>query len=210
MAQFNAPVLTTRGLALMTKAQAGECQIEFTKIAGGDGTWGSTDLTSATALINKVQESGFTSVAVVNGSTIDIVGILSNIKLTEAYFVREIGFFAKEKSDTAGTTEVLYAIMIAPTPSPLPAYNGVSPQTLELETYLTVSGAETVTIDGATGALASAEDVRNLIKRVDYLESLVNPIITTGKVTIPATTLSGDNLVTLSGDTLNFTKKIGG
>lgn len=36
---FNNAIMTDHGAALLTKAQAGECRIEFTRIAVGDGIY---------------------------------------------------------------------------------------------------------------------------------------------------------------------------
>lgn len=58
----------------------------------------------------------------------------------------------------------------------------------------------------------SVDPVQNKVvaKEFKALEGLLNSIITTGKVTVQAVTKPGDNLVTKGGDTLVFTKKIGG
>ena len=39
MANFNAAILTAKGIALLAKAQAGQTNIQFTKAASGDGSY---------------------------------------------------------------------------------------------------------------------------------------------------------------------------
>lgn len=158
MADFNSVVLTERGIALMTKAIAGECTTEFTKIQSGDGVW-STSLSRATSLKNVRQEFGVSRAYVVNESTVAVLGVLSNLNLSEGYYVREYGIFACEEGKES-STEVLYAIVTASEPDYMPPYNSVQPQTMELETYLAVANASNVTIKTGTGALASAEDLQ--------------------------------------------------
>lgn len=208
MADFNSVVLTERGIALMTKAIAGECTTEFTKIQAGDGVW-STSLSQATSLKNVRQEFGVSRAYVVNESTVAVLGVLSNLNLSEGYYVREYGIFACEEGKES-STEVLYAIVTASEPDYMPPYNSVQPQTMELETYLAVANASNVTIKTGTGALASAEDLQKLADNVSYLSRLVQSIASTGKISLLLTTEDGNNLTTESGKTLIATKKIGG
>lgn len=208
MADFNSVVLTERGIALMTKAIAGECTTEFTKIQSGDGVW-STSLSQATSLKNVRQEFGVSRAYVVNESTVAVLGVLSNLNLSEGYYVREYGIFACEEGKES-STEVLYAIVTASEPDYMPPYNSVQPQTMELETYLAVANASNVTIKTGTGALASAEDLQKLADNVSYLSRLVQSIVSTGKISLLLTTEDGNNLTTESGKTLIATKKIGG
>lgn len=212
MANFNSVVLTDKGIALMTKAGAGKCQIEFTKVQSGDGTWGSGEsLSAATALKSVKQEAGVSRAAVVNGSTVSILGVFSNKDLTAGYYFREYGIFACEKG-AEKSTEVLYAIITAKDNAAdyMPPFNSISPQTMEMELYIAVANASEVTIKLGTGALASAEDLVNLTAKVEYLENLINQIITTGRATVPLVTGNGDELVTGKGETLTATKQIGG
>ncbi len=166
MAQFNPVTLTDKGIALMTKATAGECTIEFTKVQAGDGTW-SGSLQSATALRSKKQEFSVSRVRRINDNTVSLLGVLSNLSLTTGYYVREYGVFACEKGKES-TTEVLYAIVTAKDGMAdyMPPYNSISPQIIENETYIAVANASSVTIKLDTGALASAADLNQLINDV--------------------------------------------
>ena len=166
MAQFNAVTLTRLGIALITKANAGQCQIEFTKVQAGDGTWAAGSLQNAAALKSKKQEFGVSSVKKVNDSTVALLGVLSNQALTTGYYVKEYGIFAREKNNAS--TEVLYAIITAQDGKEdyMPPFNSISPQIIEMETYVSVANADSVTITLGTGAIASAADLNQLINDV--------------------------------------------
>lgn len=170
MAQFNQLVLTTKGIALITKALAGDCKIKFTKMQSGDGDW-ATDLTEATALKSEKQEIGISEIKAVNDTTVDMLAILSNSDLTEGYYIKEIGIFGAEDG-SEDTTEVLYGIVTSVDGKAdyMPPYNSISPQTMEIETLVTVANASDVTIKTGTGALASADTVEKLSDDVDAMK----------------------------------------
>lgn len=172
MAQFNSVTLTRLGIALITKANAGQCQIEFTKVQAGDGTWAAGSLQNASALKAKKQEFGISSVKKVNDSTVSLLGVLSNQNLTTGYYVKEYGIFAREKDNAS--TEVLYAIITAEDGKEdyMPPFNSISPQIIEMETYVSVANADSVTITLSTGAIASADDLNKLISDVGTLSDL--------------------------------------
>ncbi|WP_105302711.1 phage tail protein [Anaerolactibacter massiliensis] len=167
MAQFNSVVMTNRGIALITKALAGQCTIEFTKVQAGSGTWSTSALQGATALRQNKQEFGVSRVRKVNDSTISLLGVLSNLQLTHGYYVNEFGIFACEAGKQS-STECLYAIVTAVDGQAdyMPPYNSVSPQLIEIETYVAVANAEQVSVKLDTGAIASAADLNQLINDV--------------------------------------------
>lgn len=178
MAQFNQMVPTKVGLALLAKAQAGECKIVITKAVSGDGEW-TTDLSDATALKSQKQSFGISSKEIQNDTTVNIKAIISNQNLNEGYYIREYGIMAAEADESEESetgyvagTEVLYAILTAQEDKAdyLPPYNSISPQTITMETLITVASAAEVTILAGTGAYALADDLNALEGRVDEAE----------------------------------------
>ena len=70
MANFNAAVLTAKGIALLAKAQAGQTSIEFTKAASGDGSYDTDEpLLAVEALKAQRQEFPINKVSVANDAT---------------------------------------------------------------------------------------------------------------------------------------------
>ena len=178
MAQFNQMVPTKVGLALLAKAQAGECKMVITKAVSGDGEW-TTDLSDATALKSQKQSFGISSKEIQNDTTVNIKAIISNENLSEGYYIREYGIMAAEADESEESetgyvegTEVLYAILTAQEDKAdyLPPYNSISPQTITMETLITVASAAEVTILAGTGAYALADDLNALEGRVDEAE----------------------------------------
>ena len=172
MAQFNQLVLTTQGISLITKALAGDCKIKLTKVQAGDGDW-TTSLVDATALKSMKQEFGISEIKVANDATVDVLAILNNLNLSEGYYVKEVGIFGAEEGHE-DSTEILYGIVtaVADKADYMPPYNSISPQTMEIETLVTVANASEVTIKAGTGALAAADTVNQLSKDVGSVAAL--------------------------------------
>lgn len=146
---FNEAVLTTKGIALLAKAQAGECTIELTKAASGSGSYDDDDdLQSMTALKNQQQEFDITGVYTQNETNVYVKFIITNNPdsgaLTTGYYVTEVGIFATDPDEG----EILYAIATAIEDQwdYMPSYNSYLPATITVEFLIEVSNASEVTI----------------------------------------------------------------
>lgn len=164
---FNEAVLTTKGIALIAKAQAGLCTIHLTKAEAGDGSYApGEDLKAQTALKNSRQAFPLNAVRTQNVTNVYVKFIITNKpesggNLEHGYYVKEVGLFATDPDEG----EILYAIATAAENQwdYMPAYNNLLPSTITLEFLTEVSNAESVTItmpdevemyllDRATGA----------------------------------------------------------
>lgn len=165
MARFKKAVITEKGLALVTKVQMGSTTLKFTKIATGAGSYGDEDVSTQTGLREKKQEFSLSSISVVDNDTVKIRTVISNAGLAEGYYIREIGLFAQDPDEG----EILYSLAVAYDGQwdYLPAESEVSPSTINLDTFSSVANASTVTIQGGTGAYASAADLEALRKLVE-------------------------------------------
>ena len=163
MARFKKAVITEKGLALVTKVQMGSTTLKFTKIATGAGSYGDEDVGNRTELKDKKQEFSLSSISVVDNDTVKLRAVISNAGLETGYYIREIGLFAQDPDDG----EILYSLAVAYDGQwdYLPAESEVSPATINLDTFSSVANASTVTIQGGTGAYASAEDLENLAEK---------------------------------------------
>ena len=147
---FQEAVLTRKGIALLTKAQAGKCNIILTKAAAGNGSYSSgEEISELTDLKAKKQTFQLTTVTVQNQSNVFVKFIMSNKQdtgnLVNGYYVKEIGIYAQDPDEG----EILYAIAIGVENQWdfMPAYNDLLPSTITVDFLIEVSNAENVTIE---------------------------------------------------------------
>ena len=159
MAKFNTAVITNKGKALITKAQAGLASIQFSKIATGNGSYtGSENLESAVELKTKKQEFPISSLSIINENQVSLKSVISNTGLETGYYIKEIGLYAVDPDDGI----ILYSITTAVLNQwdYLPAYGSDNLATISLEISSTVSNTNTVSIVEIQGVYALAEDLQ--------------------------------------------------
>lgn len=201
MPNFNRAVITEKGLALNTKANAGQTSILFTKAATGSGIYTEEqDMSKVTAIKEQQQTFDFVKKEIENRHTVVLRVIINNEDLEEGYQIREFGLFAEDPDEG----EILYSIATAVEgqADTLPAYSENGLVTMTVDSYVTVSNAENVSITIEEGTYALQEDMDALEDRVDDLEKDVakNTNALAGKadrsvllsVTIPAMAWTGD------------------
>jgi len=174
-------VMTNKGAELLTKAQAGEAKIEFTRLVTGSGSYQEAEKTfeylqERTGLRVLKQSFMPSSVTTVPPRSVLIKALITNHpvsgqELAEGYYINEMGLYAKEK-DGDSSTEVLYSITVTTGANGdfMPPYNGYSPAEIQQEYYATVSNTAQVTIISGQGAVALADDLADTNRRVDELE----------------------------------------
>lgn len=146
---FNEAVLTTKGIALLAKAQAGRCAIKLTKAETGSGSYArGEDLKARTALKSRMQTFPLNTVRTQNATNVYVKFIITNKQeggnLAQGYYVKEVGLFATDPDEG----EILYAIATAVENQwdYMPSYNNLLPSTITLEFLTEVSNAANVTI----------------------------------------------------------------
>lgn len=169
---YDDAVVTDPGLQLLNRAQAGEAQIQFTRIVVGDGTYteGEKDpqvLGRSTSLKSARDSYALSSVEVASATSVKVTALITNQDpvtaeaiVTEGYCINEMGLYAKER-DGDSSTEVLYSITTAKDGlgDYMPPYNGHSPAQITHEYYVTVSNAAEVTINLAGAGAAMLAEV---------------------------------------------------
>lgn len=177
---FKNAVMTNKGAELLSKAQAGQVKLEFTRMVTGSGSYQEAEKTDealqeATGLKEERQGFAPSSVSVYTPRSVLIKALITNYpvggpELTEGYYINEIGLFAKEK-DGGSDTEVLYSISVTTGIKGdfMPPYNGYSPAEIIQEYYATVSNSAEVTIVRGLGAAALAEDLDAANQRISEL-----------------------------------------
>lgn len=104
MALFKNMIITNKGMALYTKAQAGK-PIIFSKIKVGSGQIGTQNPATLTTLVHEEMDVSITSITPKTDlKTAVIIGNVTNENVTEAVYICEIGLYATDPDEG----EILY------------------------------------------------------------------------------------------------------
>jgi len=156
MADFKGTILTTAGRNLLAKALTG-AKLEFTKVQLGDGVWDeSVNPESLTSLVNPKLDLPINDFETIGDGTVRLRVLLTNTGLTEGFFTRELGIFAKDP-DTG--EEVLYSVAYAENPDYIPS-DGVTKVENVFDVYTVIANAQNVTaVISDTVVLATKQDI---------------------------------------------------
>lgn len=177
---FNNAIMTDSGAALLTRAQAGACKMEFTRIAVGDGIY--TEKEKVPGILQQQNELkslrnayALSDISVNNTYSVKVTALISNqdpvtgeALITSGYYINEMGLYARE-ADNEAAPEVLYSIAVVSgeTGDFIPPYNGFNPVQIIQDYYATVNNSADVTLLVGSGAVALAEDLLELKEKVD-------------------------------------------
>lgn len=145
MGVYQKAIVTDKGNALLAKAVAGVCHMQFTKIAlGSDKLTG--DLASKVSIGSIKQSSQIATAVIQNDTTVSLEAPFENKELKEGYYIRNIGLYAMDPDEG----EILYSISVADeskaTANWMPAYSGVYVHTLLIELVTSVTHASEVEV----------------------------------------------------------------
>lgn len=177
---FNNAIMTDSGAALLTRAQAGACKMEFTRIAVGDGIYTEEEkepgiLQQQNELKSPRNAYALSDISVNNTYSVKVTALISNQNpvtgealITSGYYINEMGLYARE-ADNEAAPEILYSIAVVSgeTGDFMPPYNGFNPVQIIQDYYATVNNSADVTILVGSGAVALAEDLLELKEKVD-------------------------------------------
>lgn len=170
MSKYKNVVMTKKGQDLLLSTQTGECDLEFTRVAAGDGTYeNEEELFQRLSMLNEKQSFPIGSFCK-EGDKLLIRFIASNsgqegeTGLQTGYYMREIGIFAREKG---GENEVLYGIALAEEPVYMPPYNEASPITATFSIYIYIGGCENVTLRADSTAYVSVQDLEEVENEIN-------------------------------------------
>ena len=185
MAQYRNAVMTQNGAALLNKAQAGLCKIEFTRMSTGDGTFSESEkspeeLRKMTDLKSHKQSFAFDSIKYRDDTTVELKASITNHNdtqtLSEGYYIQEIAVFAREAGEE--DTEILYSIAVADSPDFMPPYNGKNPMLIIQRYYVTVDDSKSAfTVPSHYGAdlEAAKQEVEKVLK--EYFDEVYRKTI---------------------------------
>ena len=95
MANYPKILMTTRGLSLISEANATNQALIFTKIMLGDGDIGEDSIRNLTALKNPKMELTLSGGTNLGNGQFQIRASCSNAGLNTGFFAREVGVYAK-------------------------------------------------------------------------------------------------------------------
>ena len=157
-------VITNSGQELMSKLIAGTTTATFTKIAGSDHDYSGISLEDITELEDVKQTALISKVSRTDLTIVEVLAALDNSSLTEGYYVRALGLYAKDGDGT----EILYAISIEPTaPDYLPAFSGKTVSSITYRLITKVDNSEQVTLEVNPGAFPTIEQVDNIQRMIE-------------------------------------------
>lgn len=172
---FNSAIITNNGARLLTRAQAGETKIEFTRMAVGNGDYSASE--KVLEVLQEMQELKspknsypLSAAEIYSDHSVKITALITNQDpVTEqtlidvGYFINEIGLYAREK-DKEDSTEVLYSVAVTAGENGdfMPPYNGYNPVHIIQDYYATVNNSAEVTIQAGTGAVVLIDDFLKL------------------------------------------------
>ena len=171
---FNNAVMTNAGARLLTRAQAGEIKIEFTRIATGNGSYTAAEKTldalqKRTALKSLKNSYPLSDIDIFSDYSVKVTALITNqdpvtgqTLVNAGYYINEMGQSAKVK-DGASSTEVLYSITTTAGDNGdfMPPYNGYNPAQITQDYFATVNNSAEVTIN-STGAALLVEDANKI------------------------------------------------
>lgn len=173
MSKYKNVVLTKKGQDLLLRTQTGECDLEFTRVAAGDGEYESEEALSDRLSMLVEKQSFAISSFTRAGDKLLLRFIASNSGaeggsgLQTGYHMREIGIFAREKD---GEDEILYGIALAEEPVYMPPYNEASPITATFSIYIYIGECENVSLRADPTAYVSVQDIHILTgQEIDVL-----------------------------------------
>ena len=199
MAQpFRYAAMTKEGIKLLNNAQSGECVMEFTRIAVGDGQYSESEknraeLEKMNALKHEKAYYDILSKKKQNDNAIILTTNISNYDveegkalITEGFYINEIAVFAREKDSE---NEVMYSIAVVDGENGdyMPPYNGYNPAQIIQSYLVSVNNAEEAKIAVQPGAYALQQDLidtqKELEKVKESTESIANALLDKDAVT---------------------------
>lgn len=182
MAQYTGMILTKKGRDLQAKAEAG-ATLSLTKVKIGDGQLGQgQSLEDLNDLINPLKTLAISSIQAENGGLCRIRTNITNLGITQGFYVREVGLFATDPD----VGEILYAITTATSADYLPPEGGVTVVNNQFDIIVVVGNASTIKATISTSGFVNRDDYIDQIEDVtSYAQyaTQTNQTILSGVVT---------------------------
>lgn len=164
---MNDMVITNQGHELIAKMIAGTSTATFTKIQTSSHDYSTDTLENLTSLYDVKQEVLVSSVSRTDTALVEVLAAVANTDLTEGYYVKALGLFAKDSDDN----EILYAVAIdTENPDYMPEYGGKTVSGISYRLNTKVDKSEQVTIEVNPAATPTMEQVQEIMTEVTVHE----------------------------------------
>lgn len=164
---MNDMVITNQGHELIAKMIAGTSTATFTKIQTSSYDYSTETLENLTSLYDVKQEVLVSSVSRTDTVLVEVLAAVENTDLTEGYYVKALGLFAKDSDDN----EILYAVAIdTENPDYMPEYGGKTVSGISYRLNTKVDKSEQVTIEVNPAATPTMEQVQEIMTEVTVHE----------------------------------------
>lgn len=172
---FNNAIMTNAGARLLTRAQAGQAKIQFTRLAVGSGAYTAAEkellsLQARTGLKAEKNSYPLNDIIIFSDHSVKMTALVTNADpasgntlINDGYYINEMGVYAKEK-DAADSTEALYSIAVVSGEFGdfMPPYNGYYPVQIIQDYFATVNNSAQVTIQNNSAVLLREEFERQV------------------------------------------------
>ncbi len=156
MAEFTKLIITNKGKELLSEVATSINKIEFTRVSTSDRTYTEDEIAGLIDLAGIKQINHISSIAIQAGGKVKIEAAFENRELTEGYFIKAIGIYAK----AGNGTEVLYAVAIEKTGRySIPPYNNATVSAVYLKLFLAVENFEKITLEISPGAFITVSEI---------------------------------------------------
>ena len=148
MSQYNKTVLTSAGLELAKRANAGQAKFRITRAVTSADDWSHKtvqDLEEVTTIPNIMQQGTIMDADKVesNNSVIGVSLCFTNKNLSTGYQIRVIGLYVKEEEQE---NDFLYAVTTAITPEYMPSFADKVLYRFNMQMYLVIGKAQAVNV----------------------------------------------------------------
>ncbi|MGE5631698.1 MAG: phage tail protein [Caulobacteraceae bacterium] len=168
MSAFGGLIFTNKGRNLQAKAQAG-AQLNFTRVAVGDGDLGGSSIADLNALVHQVKTISITKLSVLVDGKAVIGGAFSNQDLVAGFYWKELGVFAQDPD----LGEILYCYGNSGANAEyIPAGGGPDVVEKSIDVVTIVGNAATVT---ATIEQSLVHYTQNDVLTVDQTQAPASP-----------------------------------
>ena len=156
MAEFTKLIITNKGKELLSEVATSINKIEFTRVSTSDRTYTEDEIAGLIDVAGIKQINHISSIAIQAGGKVKIEAAFENRELTEGYFIKAIGIYAK----AGNGTEVLYAVAIEKTGRySIPPYNNATVSAVYLKLFLAVENFEKITLEISPGAFITVSEI---------------------------------------------------
>ena len=152
-------IITRGGKELVSRLIEGSTTVKFTKIRTSDHDYSAiSDLTGISELESIKQEVPISKITRVDDTTVVVRALMDNKDLSEGYYVRNAGLYAKDGEEN----EILFGISVADEADHMPAYGNSRPSGIIFTMNVLVDNAKQVVLNIDPTGAATIQDIMDI------------------------------------------------